>query len=175
MPLRVILANFDLNNLPKVIDDANKRVAENERRRFADTVANWSDENKPSFTRKISKSYGDINDYEITTDSQIYLWVDEGTEDHEIEPKGDYPLRIRGGKAYNDGLGKGSAYSPKTSDQKLYSDGSGEYYKGDAYKESVTQSIKPRNFTKKIVEKAPERWERALTTEIRNYIKRNIR
>ena len=170
MTFKVELADFDLSGLPDVLEAANKRVAENERRRFSDTVNNWK--RKPSFTRVITKSYFGVNDFEIVTDSKVFLWVDRGTEEHEITPNGDYALKIRGGGAYKVGE---KSYEPKTSPDRLKSSGSGKYYPKNAYMDSVYQKIEPRNFTEKIKEKAPERWERAIDTEIKNYLNKKVR
>ena len=170
MPLNPILANFDLSNLPDVIEKANKRTAENERRSYARTVANWSSENKPSFTRVVTKTYGGIDDFKITTDSDIYKWVDEGTDPHEITPNGPYALRIRGGQG-----GVGNTYEPKTKANQITSDGSGSYFSRDTFGESVTQSIEPRNFTKIILEKAPQRWEKAIDTEMKKYLSKEVK
>lgn len=165
--MKVILADFDLSKLPEVIENANKRTAENERRRFADTVANW--DNKPSFTREETTDYGGIKDFEITTDSEIYKWVDEGTELHPISANGNYPLNVRGYESYRQGESSAS-YFPKSTNEKLLSDGPGEYAEKSAYLNTVYQKIEPRNFTQKILEKAPERWQRAIATEIKKYI-----
>ena len=170
MPLNPILANFDLSNLPDVIEKANKRTAENERRSYARTVANWSSENKPSFTRVVTKTYGGIDDFKITTDSDIYKWVDEGTAPHEITPNGPYALRIRGGQG-----SVGNMYEPKTKANQITPSGSGSYLADDAFGESVTQSIEARNFTKMILEKAPQRWEKAIDTEMKKYLSKEVK
>ena len=170
MPFTAKLANFDLSGLPDVISKANKRTANNEARRFRESRENWSEENKAVFNVTISSTKYGIDDYSVSTDSMLYRWIDEGTDPHTITPNGPYALKIRGGQG-----GVGNMYQPKTRANQIKPSGSGTYTEGDWYGESVTQSIEPRNFTKIILEKAPGRWERALDTEIKLYLKQKVK
>lgn len=172
MPIKPILADFDLSGLPEVLESTNKRTAQNEQRSYRRTVENW--DNKPEFFLEAYMShYGGLNDYKVYTDSLIYLWVDEGTDPHTITPNGDYPLNVRGfGNTIFNG---GQAYYPKSSKDKIVSSGAGEYEPDDIPLWSVRQSIEPRNFTVNILSKAKERWGRAIETEIKKYLEKNVK
>ncbi len=165
-----ILANFDLTNLIDVVSDANKRFAENESRSFRRTTSNWSE--KPTFNVKVTNiGYGGVKEYEVSTNSKKYKWVDEGTEAHTIVPKTAKALNIKGGGAYSVGE---KAYNAKTKVGKLVSNGAGNYYPKDIKSLGVVQSIEARGFTEKIKEFAPKRWSNALESELKKYIDRNV-
>ena len=162
------LSELNLANLPDVIRDANKRFAQNEARSLRQSVVGWSSENRPEFFVEVS---GD--DYIVKAENfKVYDWVDKGTEPHEITPKGEYPLRIRGGGAFRDGA---KSYLPMTEPQRLSPvRGSAEYYEKDSAAFSVVQNIEARGFTEIALEEAPDRWERAIDFEIEKYLKENV-
>lgn len=170
--LKPIYAKFDLIGLEDIVNKTNKRVAQNEQRSYRRTVENWNE--KPNFRIETTKSHsGGIDDFKVVTDSEKYLWIDEGTEPHQITPNGNYPLNVRGfGNTIFNG---GQAYYPKTTQNKIVSNGVGEYEPDDIGLWGVTQSIEPRNFTIEILKKADKRWETALDTEIKKFVESNIK
>lgn len=173
MTFSPILAEFDLSGLPQILDATNKRTAQNEQRSYRRTVENWNE--KPDFYIEVSNVYyGNVKDYKVFTDSLIYLWVDEGTDKHQIKPNGPYALRIRGYGGVVDGS-YNKSYYPKSTPDKIVSSGSGVYSSIDAWGESVTQNIEARNFTVNILKKARDRWIKALDTEIKKYIEGNVK
>lgn len=77
-------------------------------------TAEWK--RKPSFTVLVfvSKSEMGYTVQAIGRNAEIWRYVDEGTEPHTIRPKGNYPLRFRGG------------YSARTAPVARFNVGSGE-------------------------------------------------
>ena len=161
MPIKPVLANFNLTGMLNIINKANKRFANNEARSFRRTVANW--ENKPKFM-VVSQNVGlGIMDYKVFTTSKIYHWINDGTDPHLIVPVRAKSLRFQEG------------YVPKTKTDKIVSSGSGERVGDTIFSQGVTQSIKPRDFTGQIRKKAPDRWSKALNTELNIFIKGSVK
>lgn len=154
-------AKFDLNGLVDVINKTNRRFANNEMRSFRRTSENW--ETKPNYkSEEIDVGFG-IKEFKIYTIDKRWFWINYGTDKHEIKPKGQgYPLKFQKG------------YDPKTVPNKIQSVGSGNRY-GDVVKTySVEQKIEPRNWLEEIKKKAPERWSRALQTELKTHVNKKV-
>jgi len=156
----VVLADgFDLTGLQEVLSASNKRVAENERKSFYLTTKNW--DHKPTFSIVPTDSYSGIQDYAVVTTDEIYIWVDEGTDEHTITAVNAPVLKYQKG------------FEPKTSFDQLTSSGSGKKYGEWTRRFGVTHSgIEARGFTERIKEGAKDRWERAIQTEIIKYVRK---
>lgn len=140
---------FDIDGMKKLVDRALRRQTENEARSFRRGTATWK--HKPTF--HIVKSKDEIG-YEVYTDSEIWKWVNFGTRRHDIFPVKAKALRFQTG------------YNPKTAVGQIGS------VKGGKFGPEVTRAsvdhpgIEPRRFDELVLDKAEERYERALLTEI---------
>src|SRR5678816_3795076 len=69
-----------------------RELAEQAKERFEDSTSTWS--HKPDFTIKQTSA-----GVEISTDSEIFGFVDQGTKPHVIEPKSANVLAFQSGYA----------------------------------------------------------------------------
>lgn len=79
----------------KAINDALEETGKELDRQFTRTVESWSDE-KPTFTHTVGGTGGRAFVHSFPSGQFVEKWVrlDEGTEEHDITPHGDYPLRF---------------------------------------------------------------------------------
>lgn len=88
---------LDPKEFQRAIHDALEESGETALKEFESTVTTWSDETKPTFTLKVTKDTASVS-----TDSEIYKFVDKGTKPHDIAPTKRSRLRFQ------------QAYVPKT-------------------------------------------------------------
>lgn len=88
---KVILAGtpHPPQSLLKKMEAANKRLAQSIRDDYAKTVRTW--EKKPKFKIVRVRDPSGAIIFEVSTDNEIYGYVDKGTEPHVIRPKPDNP------------------------------------------------------------------------------------
>jgi hypothetical protein len=70
--------------------NALRRMGTKVRADFAETTSTWSKKNKPNWgpsAQKVSVAGGKAT-LEVTTDHEIYRFLDQGTEEHGIAPRG---------------------------------------------------------------------------------------
>lgn len=78
----------------RAIEQAVDKTANLIHRDYRSTVATW--EHKVTFTQTVDKR-GGVFAIEVSTDDDIYGYVDRGTRPHVIRPKRARALRFRGG------------------------------------------------------------------------------
>lgn len=125
-------------------ESAYRRIADQIRRDYQKTVSTWS--KKPKFSVIKVKNAGGGYQYEVSTDSTIYGYVDKGTEAHDIVPKPDNPT----GKLWFK-----SPYKAKTQPNLLGSRAGGIAANARLYTATKVRhpGTQPRNFTKIIMER----------------------
>ena len=123
---------------------------------FELTTGTW--EHKVKFEREVSVGPASI-DILVGTDDEIYNYVDKGTREHVILPKGDYPLAFQSG------------YNAKSTPGLISSKSGGPY--GDVvYARGVIHpGTEPRNFDETIKKDMQPKFTKAMNKAMKNAAK----
>jgi hypothetical protein len=146
--------NWQSAKVRRIIDNTLTAEARNIKIDLQVTTQTWSSKNKPKFRIQLSGRYART----ISTDSQIYAWVNDGTDPHPIMAKRAPMLRFQVG------------YTPKTMVGQIMSRAGGS--SGSFAMAKVVQhpGTEARGFDKAIAEKwndlFPAIIERAFLAEL---------
>lgn len=125
----------DFREARNVIAEEMRKVSEEMVADFQATVESWS--NKPTFDVNLSLE-GNVPSIEITTQDEVYGFVDQGTKAHFVGPVNAKALAFQTG------------YTPKTSPGVIGSTAGGASGPIAFSKGHMVSGIKPRKFSEKI-------------------------
>jgi hypothetical protein len=113
-------------------------------------TAGWEQENKPAWKITGPRTRGTAREWEMSTESTPYLWVNDGT-------KGPYPIPKTGVQPPRRPLRFKTGYVPKTTPGSPFSSGPGVAVgPWRSAKQVMHPGIEPRDFTGQAVEDADD-------------------
>lgn len=146
----------------KLIERANKRVADNTARSFRRTWATWNHKPKTKVTPLPKKAGFKVE--VVGEHADIFRWVSRGTGKYGKRGK-PYPIPKPSNKTAKT-LRFQSNYTAKTRPGFIEARGGGASGAWRSAKLVMHPGIKPRKFEEQIAEKADERWANAIQTEL---------